>query len=492
MREGSRVGSDNARDVERVHADQRVDEIVEDGVLRVAGEITETRGALGVPHEHRRMHRVNGEDRRDGQSGVGQRGVDLGLAPERVALVGPGRGGVGAEEQFLFRIVGGGERDVPGLVASATRASAERGAPRSRGADDPRRELVDRLSVVRHARKQYSLFGSGPEGTMATDFPFDDALRFTAVDDELHQAGPHRDWTETVWFSFAVPERALAGWLYVQTRPNAGSSSGGAFVYDPTGFLAWELPYYGFLWQQPLPEPLDLRAVTFSNGVSVQVVEPTMTYDVGYQFRDQRDFVAELRFTGVSPPVPHLAGAPPFTGSSHYDQHGRVTGELQLFGERIPVDCISVRDRSWGRRPELLGRRTRFSYCFGATSSTDAFLAFCRPATHLDETEELTSGYLIGDGKLRRLVRAERVNVRDPATGGVAHIELHGVDTDGRELHAEADVVSRMALGGSSVGVTINSMLRWTVDGAAGGWGEDQEVWSTSALRDSRARRRER
>jgi hypothetical protein len=323
---------------------------------------------------------------------------------------------------------------------------------------------------------------------VATDFPFDDQLRFTAVDDGMHAAGPQRDWTETTWWSFAVPERALAGWLYVQTRPNAGTSSGGAFVYGPTGFLAWELPYYGFLVHQPLPDPLDLRSVTFSNGVSVQVVEPAMVYDLGYRFRDQDEFVADLRFEAISPPVPHLTGAPPFTGSSHYDQHGRVTGDLLLDGERIPVDCISVRDRSWGRRPELLGRRTRFSYCFGSSSPDEAFLAFCRPGTHLDPTEELSSGYLIRDGKLRRLERAERVNVRDPATGGVAGIELHAVDIDGRELHADAEMMSHMALSGGSAGVTINSLLRWTIDGSRTGWGEDQEVWSLPALREYRER----
>jgi hypothetical protein len=323
---------------------------------------------------------------------------------------------------------------------------------------------------------------------VATDFPFDDQLRFTAVDDGMHAAGPQRDWTETTWWSFAVPERALAGWLYVQTRPNAGTSSGGAFVYGPTGFLAWELPYYGFLVHQPLPDPLDLRSVTFSNGVSVRVVEPAMVYDLGYRFRDQDEFVADLRFEGISPPVPHLTGAPPFTGSSHYDQHGRVTGDLLLDGERIPVDCISVRDRSWGRRPELLGRRTRFSYCFGSSSPDEAFLAFCRPGTHLDPTEELSSGYLIRDGKLRRLERAERVNVRDPATGGVAGIELHAVDIDGRELHADAEMMSHMALSGGSAGVTINSLLRWTIDGSRTGWGEDQEVWSLPALREYRER----
>ena len=262
---------------------------------------------------------------------------------------------------------------------------------------------------------------------MTTDFPFDEHLRFTPADDELHEPGPQRDWTETTWWSFAVPDRALAGWLYVQVRPNAGSSSGGAFVYDASGWLPWELPYYGFLTHQPLPEPLDLRSVTFSNGVSVRMVEPGLVYDLGYRFRDQDDFVADLRFEGISPPVPHLQGAPPFTGSSHYDQHGRVTGELQLLGERVPVDCLSVRDRSWGRRPELLGRRTRFSYCFGAVSPDEAFLAFCRPPTHLDETEELLSGYLVRDGRLRGLARARRVNrARRAHQGRGAHRPRRG------------------------------------------------------------------
>jgi hypothetical protein len=62
-------------------------------------------------------------------------------------------------------------------------------------------------------------------------------------------------------------------------------------------------------------------------------------------------------------------------------------------------------------------------------------------------------------------------------------------DTDGRALHAEADAVSRMALSGGGTGVTINTMLRWDVDGGRIGWGEDQEVWSLEARREHRAAR---
>jgi len=34
--------------------------------------------------------------------------------------------------------------------------------------------------------------------------------------------------------------------------------------------------------------------------------------------------------------------------------------------------------------------------------------------------------------------------------------------------------------------VTINTLLRWSVDGVRTGWGEDQEVWSLNARREHR------
>jgi hypothetical protein len=314
---------------------------------------------------------------------------------------------------------------------------------------------------------------------VAIDIPCDDTVRFTADDDGLHPPGPQADWTETTWWSFHVAERALAGWLYVQVRPNLGTVAGGAFVYDAGAWLPWELPYFAWQYHQPLPEACDLRDVAFRTGVSVRALEPGLRYQLGYRFRDHTAFLAELAFEGLTPPVPHLPGAPPFTGSSHYDQHGRVTGTITLHGETIPVDCLSVRDRSWGRRPELLGRR-RLSYCFGATSPTHAFLVFAQPDgaegdDQAGDVERVTSGYLWRDGIVSRLRRGERRNRRDAATGGVAQIDLDAVDDHGRALRARAEARSRMALPTHSL--TVNTFLEWALDGGERGFGEDQEVW---------------
>lgn len=316
------------------------------------------------------------------------------------------------------------------------------------------------------------------------DLPFDEALRFRPEDDRLHPPGPTADWTETTWWSFNVPERDLAGWLYAQIRPNLGTVAGGAFVYDPSAHVPWELPYNAWFSHHRVPEPLDLMDVTFRSGVSVRCVEPGMRYELGYRFRDHETFAAALEFEGLTPPVPHVQGAPPFTGSSHYDQHGRVRGTLQLRGERIEVDCIAVRDRSWGRRPELVGRRGRLSYAFGATSPDEAFLVFCVPdGDHLGDDETSTSGYLLRDGVVGRIERVRRRVTRDPAHGGVASIELDGVDTDGRSFRADGSARSRMFLTGNSV--CVNTFVRWDVAGRVG-WGEDQDVWPVELFADRR------
>jgi hypothetical protein len=224
--------------------------------------------------------------------------------------------------------------------------------------------------------------------------------------------------------------------------------------------------------------------------VSVKMIEPGMVYDLGYRFRDHDDFTAELRFEGLTPPVPHVQGAPPFIGSSHYDQHGRVTGTLRLHGETIPVDCFAVRDRSWGRRPEHIGMASgRLSYVFGTTTADEGFLVFTTPPGDDQDAdvEHLSSGYLFRDGALRRLATATRRNERDPATGGVRRIEVAAVDADGRALNVVGDAVSAMAM--DRANLCINTFLRFDVDGREG-WGEDQDVWPFARFAAMRARGR--
>lgn len=308
---------------------------------------------------------------------------------------------------------------------------------------------------------------------------------FTADDDALHVPGPKHSWTETSWWSFNVPQHRLAGWLYVQVRPHQNTTAGGAFVYDPRGVASWQLPFYAMFDHQKLPADLDLRHARLESGVSIDVVEPRTTYDLGYRFRDEEDFVAQLRFEAIMDPFPYVSGTPPFSASSHYDQTGRLTGEIALRGERIAVDCFSLRDRSWGPRPEQWGRRGRLSYAFGTNDASNAFLAFCHPdpGDPFTDDESVTTGYLLQDGQIARLVDGRRRSTRDPTTRMVQSIELDLEDELGRRLRMRGEAQSAMVLARHRV--TYNTFLRWQDDHGRVGWGEDQDLWPLALLADS-------
>lgn len=307
---------------------------------------------------------------------------------------------------------------------------------------------------------------------------------FGPDDDRLHSVGDKHSWTETSWWSFNVPERSMGGWLYVQVRPHQDSTAGGAFVWDDSASLPWELPYYGMFTHQKLPRNLDLRHARLDSGVGIDVVEPGMVYDLSYRFRDQDDFLADLRFHGLIPPFPYLSGTPPFSASSHFDQPGRLTGTIRVRGEDISIDCLSVRDRSWGPRPEHWGRTGRLSYAFGTFDDGNGFLAFFAPVGDdpFSDDERLTTGYLLQDGVVQRLTGGDRRNRRDAADGMVREIALFLEDESGRTSEVTGTSVSRMVLPRHRI--TYNSLIRWHAAGDRIGYGEDQDLWPMALTAD--------
>src|SRR5690625_3238770 len=166
----------------------------------------------------------------------------------------------------------------------------------------------------------------------------------TEADDRLHPASDHWWETETAWFSFNVPERRMGGWFYNQILATQQVCNGGAWVWDDSEAGAlYERREQGL----PLPpvDQIDLRDVKLPNGNHIKMLEPLTRYSVTYS--DPGKFEADLEFRGIMPPNSHPLGTAPFWKGRHFDQPMHVTGEIILNGERIEVDCLSVRDRSW-------------------------------------------------------------------------------------------------------------------------------------------------
>jgi hypothetical protein len=169
-------------------------------------------------------------------------------------------------------------------------------------------------------------------------------------------------------------------------------------------------------------------------------------------------------------PRPLRRAGSPFGASNHFDQFGRVKGEVRLGQRTVAIDCLAMRDRSWGPRPEHRPRKS--AYVTGIASEGNAFLAVTR---WNGETEEIAYGFMIRDGVTADLARGRRRVERDPAEGWVAAITIEGVDELGRELKAEGRRLSGMIINRHSF-IDSNGLIAWSLNGHAG-HGEDQDMW---------------
>ncbi len=293
---------------------------------------------------------------------------------------------------------------------------------------------------------------------------------FTARDDNFHFAEMGDRWwmTETSWFAFCNPEEKLGGWLYTMARPNIGTVAGGAWVWDDTAHLPWEVLYNANYTALRLPPNQDLSDITLPTGVSIKAVEPTMGYELGVRDNDVCNI--DLRFQGVMAPRKLHKDGSPFGGSNHFDQFGRVTGQVRLQGRVVEIDCFGMRDRSWGPRPEH--RPKKSAYVTGMATERDGFLAVTR--WH-DGHEEIAYGFMIRDGETADLVSGHRHVERDPVEGWVTKITILAQDALGRTLEAVGTRLSGIIINRHSF-IDSNGLIAWTINGHAG-HGEDQDMW---------------
>ena len=338
-----------------------------------------------------------------------------------------------------------------------------------------------------------------------TDAVVTEDTPFVPEDDTYHLAESDPDWLETTWWSLNVPERRIGAWLHAGYHTNRDEVTWRVFAWDPSGADQGRLAYYRSMANVPMPSTPDLRDITFPHGgFSVKMLTPLMDYHVAYSDAEA-DFAVEFEHRSVHTPRRFTPGEAPAMHNPHLDQLGHLTGELVLHGERIPIDCYSVRDRTWGprggrhsqsqkaeyvrgeyrvatpggprwREIERERGRGRIQYIFGHTGAETGFLSFVRPQDgDAAGWSPMNVGWLLKDGVFQRLdkTKSRMRNYRDPATGWSAHMQVVLSDVTGRTMEAEGFAVSYM----SENAPGANALIRWEYEGQIG-WGEDQDRWS--------------
>jgi hypothetical protein len=177
-----------------------------------------------------------------------------------------------------------------------------------------------------------------------------------------------------------------------------------------------------------------------------------------------------LEFDGVMEPEPMTSVHSTFGKAQHFDQFGKVVGHIELHGERIPIDCIAARDRTWGRRRE--DRPRKAAYVTGALGPQDSFLAVTK---HDAGREGVAYGFLRRDGVTAPLVDGERRAQRNDTAGWVERVELDLVDALGRRERAVGTPLSRMIINRHTF-IDMNSLIGWETESGTA-WGEDQDMW---------------
>lgn len=295
---------------------------------------------------------------------------------------------------------------------------------------------------------------------------------FTPRDDRFHpvvSSSPSE--TETVWWNFYVPELNIDAEIYLAFRPNLGVSYAGIYIWDDFCEHFTDTRYFDTRSYLPFPAT-DLDDLHLANGFSMRVLEPLQRYAIAYEGVGGTSF--NLEFNALAPPIgfqsvsqdPEKAGYAP----GHFDQVGTVHGELLLGDEKVSVDCITQRDRSWGAmRKEDPGYPPDVDWHsahFGSGVWMQCWLWHKEPVSN-----SLQSGVVYKGGRPVPMTAVERRTVLDASGIQARAIELRITDAEGANYLLHGTVKNMFPWPGWFNMVGFAGLVEWRLDGETG-WGE--------------------
>ena len=308
-----------------------------------------------------------------------------------------------------------------------------------------------------------------------------------AHDAEFHVAEPDPTWAETNFFGFYNAQERLNVGVYALFRPNLGVVSSTICMNSRRCVTPWEADFCDMRAALPIPDPRSLLDYRLLNTLHVRCLDANRVWDIRYD--DDQGTRIDVRYEALMPAYDiHDPAMDPMCGNQseagkfawgtayngHFDQSGHFQGHVVLRGRKVPIDCISTMDHSWGPRPERGSPNMSWLHAhFSKDLAIHAIFSFDpeKNGTSLS----LTHGYVVEKGRIFGL-RAGTGTVVRRHDRYAESTELHLVDCDGREWKLKSEGLTRFPWQCWPNMVSFNVLARWTLNGTVG-YGEIQDFF---------------
>lgn len=295
------------------------------------------------------------------------------------------------------------------------------------------------------------------------------------TDVEFHnQQSTERLWTETTYMAFTSPEHGLHGTLYVMARPNLGVAMSSVVIArgkrDRMHLVDFCDP------QIHLEAPESYSDFTLQNGLTVKANSLTdwhfnyehalgrCRFDLQldglhhpYDAKDPQENPS-VASKDAANPDPRIGDA---WSNGHFDLKGRITGTVEIRGEKYEIDCYEGMDRSWGPRNETPDRATCYiSANFGEDLAVWLTMTVDVSADGHVTYEKVNSGFIVEHGRVTPIVAAE---VEATSENLLTQKDKIGItDVNGRIINFEGTAIGTRPLGSLNPSIAaFQSLMRY-------------------------------
>lgn len=172
-----------------------------------------------------------------------------------------------------------------------------------------------------------------------------------AEDELMHAHTSIREWRESQWYCFDMPEYEMGGALYYSYMPNGDTPSARLIMYITRG---WNREpntlLYHFDQTFPIPDS-DWDDLDVAGIARFKRIEPLKKWEISFRDGKRLDFSIDVDlYAGNWHYIDNFFETPKFLAGDRYHRPYAAKGKMTLDGKEYPLDFLGDSDHSWGPR----------------------------------------------------------------------------------------------------------------------------------------------